>query len=100
VTEGDSAADLVLRATVSEIEQEKAPMELAAGDRNVLRLKMAGVTGSGPRRNVFADVVGPLEPAHFGTGNQLRVVGDAESFGQANRAIEPPPGPQRFVGGP
>jgi hypothetical protein len=100
VTEGDAAADLVLRATVSEIEQEKAPMELAAGDRNVLRLKMAGVTGSGPRRNVFADVVGPLEPAHFGTGNQLQVVGDAKSFGQANRAIEPPPGPQRFVGGP
>jgi len=100
LTEGDAAADLVLRATVSEIEQEKAPMELAAGDRNVLRLQMSGVTGSGQRRNVFADVVGPREPANFGTGNQLQVIGEARSFGQTNRAIEPPPGPQQFVGGP
>jgi hypothetical protein len=100
VTDGDAAADLVLRATVSEIEQEKAPMELAAGDRNVLRLKMAGVTGSGPRRNVFADVVGPLERANFGMGNQLQVVGEAGSFRQSNQAIEPPPRPQQFVGGP
>lgn len=74
-TEGEGAADLVMRATVSEIEQQKEPMELPAGDRNVLRLQMSGVTGSGQRRNVFADVVGPLEPANFGTGNQLQVVG-------------------------
>jgi len=75
VTAGDAAADLVVRATVSEIEQEKAPMELAAGDRNVLRLQMSGVTGSDHGRNVFADVVGPRDPANFGTGNQLQVVG-------------------------
>lgn len=99
-TEGDAAADLVLRATVSEVEQEKAPMELAAGDRNVLRVQMSDVTGSGQRRNVFEDVVGPLEPSNFGTGNQLQVVGQAGSFGQANRAIEPQPGPQHFVGDP
>jgi hypothetical protein len=99
MTEGDAAADLVLRATVSEIEQERAAMELAAGDRNVLRLQMSGVTGSGQRRNVFADVVGPLEPANFGTGNQLQVVGGSETFRRSNQSIEPPPGPQHFVGG-
>jgi hypothetical protein len=99
VTAEDVAADLVVRATVSEIEQGKAPMELAAGDRNVLRLRMSGVTGSGPRRNVFADVMGPREPADFGTGNRLQVVGEAGTFRQSNPAIEPPPGPQHFVGG-
>ena len=100
LTEGEAAADLVFRATVSEIEQEKAAMELAAGDRNVLRVQMSGVTGSGLRRNVFADVVGPLEPANFGTGNQLQVVGEAETFRRSNPSVEPPPGPQQFVGGP
>jgi len=100
LTEGEGAADLVLRAAVSEIEQEKGPMELAAGDRNLLRLRMSGVTGSGRRGNVFADVLGPREPANFGTGNQPQVVGEAESFRQANRAIDPSPGPQHFVGEP
>jgi hypothetical protein len=98
-TEGDGAADLVLRATVSEIEQERAPMELPAGDRNVLRVRMSGVTGSGQRRNVFAEVAGPRNPANFGIGNQLRVVGELETFRQSNRAIRPLPGPQYFSAG-
>jgi hypothetical protein len=57
----------------------------------VLRLQMSGVTGSGLRRNVFADVVGPVRPANFGTGNQLQVVGEAESFHRTNSSIEPLP---------
>jgi hypothetical protein len=60
---------------------------------------MSGVTGSGPRRNAFADVMGPREPADFGTGNRLQVVGEAGTFRQSNPGIEPPPGPQYFVGG-
>ena len=73
VTPADDAADLVLQATLSETGQAGGPGEFPAGDRNVLRVEMSGVTGSGPRRNVFADVVGPLQPANFGTGNRLEV---------------------------
>jgi len=65
----------------------------------VLRLQMSGVAGSGLRRNVFADVVGPVQPANFGTGNQLQVVGESETFRRSNRSIEPSPDARHFVGG-
>jgi len=74
-TPGEDAADMVLQAALSETGQAGGPGEFPAGDRNVLRLQMSGVAGSGLRRNVFADVVGPVQPANFGTGNQLQVVG-------------------------
>ena len=74
-TRGEDAADMVLQAALSETGQAGGPGEFPAGDRNVLRLQMSGVAGSGLRRNVFADVVGPVQPANFGTGNQLQVVG-------------------------
>jgi hypothetical protein len=47
VTQGEDAADLVLQAALSEIDQASGPGEFPAGDRNVLRLQMSGVTGSG-----------------------------------------------------
>lgn len=75
VTPGEGDADFVLQATLSETGQAGGPGEFPAGDRNVLRLQMTGVTGSGSRRNVFADVVGPVQPANFGTGNRLEIVG-------------------------
>jgi hypothetical protein len=99
VTPAEEAADFVLQAALGETGQGGGPGEFPAGDRNVLHLQMSGVTGSGARRNVFADVVGPVQPANFGTGNRLQVAGDAETFRQSNRAIEPPPGPGQFVGG-
>ena len=99
VTPAEDAADLVLQATLSETGQAGGPGEFPAGDRNVLRLEMAGVTGSGPRRNVFADVVGPVQPANFGTGNRLQVVGGPDAFRQSNSSIEPQPGTHHFVGG-
>jgi hypothetical protein len=99
VTQGDGAADLVLQAALSEISQASGPGEFPAGDRNVLRLQMSGVTGSGQRRNVFADVVGPQQPANRGTGNRLEIAGEVATFRQANPAIEPPPDPKYFVGG-
>lgn len=98
VTPDEEAADIVLQATLSEAGQAGGPAEFPAGDRNVLRLQMSGVTGSGPRRNVFADVVGPVKPANFGTGNQLQVFGEAETFRRSNPSIEPPPDAQHFVG--
>jgi len=99
VTPGEDAADLVLQAALSETGQAGGPGEFPAGDRNVLRLQMSGVTGSGWRRNVFADAVGPLQPANFGSDNRLEVVGEVATFLQSNRAIEPPPDAQHFVGG-
>lgn len=99
VTPAEEAADFVLQATLSETGQAGGPGEFAAGDRNVLRLQMSGVTGSGPRRNVFADVVGPVQPANFGAGNRLQVVGEPEAFRQSNPSIEPLPKAQHFVGG-
>jgi hypothetical protein len=98
VTQSDDAADLVLQAALSEIGQASGPGEFPAGDRNVLRLQMSGVTGSGQRRNVFADVVGPQQPANRGTGNRLEIAGEVATFRQANPAIEPPPDPRYFVG--
>jgi hypothetical protein len=74
VTPGEGDADFVLQAALSETGQAGGPGEFAAGDRNVLRLQMSGVTGSGSRRNIFADVVGPVQPANFGTGNRLEIV--------------------------
>ena len=65
----------MLQATLSETGQAGGAGEFPAGDRNVLRVEMSGVTGSGPRRNVFADVVGPSQPANFGTDNRLEIVG-------------------------
>lgn len=99
VTPGEEAADFVLQATLSETGQAGGPGEFPAGDRNVLRLQMSGVTGSGQRRNVFAHVVGPLQTANHGTGNRLEVAGDEATFLQSNRTIEPPPGPQYFAVG-
>jgi hypothetical protein len=99
VTPGEEAADFVMQATLSETGQAGGPGEFPAGDRNVLRLQMSGVTGSGPRRNVFADVVGPVQPANFGAGNQLQVVGEPEAFRRSNPSIEPPPDARHFVGG-
>ena len=75
VTPGESDADFVLQAALSETGQAGGPGEFPAGDRNVLRLEMSGVTGSGSRQNVFAEVVGPVQPANFGTGNRLEIVG-------------------------
>jgi hypothetical protein len=98
VTPGEDAADLVLQATLSETGQAGGPGEFPAGDRNGLRLKMSGVTGSGRRQNVFADVVGPVQPANFGTGNQLQIVGESEAFRRSNPSIEPPPDARHFVG--
>jgi hypothetical protein len=99
VTPGEEAADFLLQAALSETGQAGGSGEFPAGDRNVLRLLANSVVGSGPRRNGFAHVVGPRRPANHGTGNRLEIAGDGAAFRQSNRAIEPPPDPQFFVGG-
>ena len=98
VTQGEDAADLVLQAALSEISQASGPGEFPAGDRNVLRLQMSGVTGSGERRNVFADVVGPQQPANRGADNRLEIEGTRSVFVQANQSVDPVPDERLFLG--
>lgn len=99
-SDGEGAADLVLQGTMSEIEQAEGPGEFPAGHRNVLRVLMEDVSGSGERRNVYADVVGPAKLENQGVGNRLEFSGDATSFGRSNGGIEPLPDAQFFVGAP
>ena len=70
------------------------------GEGNVLRLLVRGVTGSGVRANVFADVLGPSGPLPVsGSTNRLELVGNPRAFERTNRAIEPAPGAEFFNGG-
>lgn len=73
---------------------------LAAGDSNTVRAELRGVTGSGRRSNMYANVAagfGPL-PAHLqGTGNRLEIVGDPRTFARTNRGINPAPGAEFFI---
>jgi len=94
---GEGAADLVLRAAASELERAGGLGDFPPGDRNILRMEIRDVTGGGPRRNVFAHVTGPAQPANQGTGNRLEIVGDAALFGQSTRDIDPPPDARFFV---
>ena len=75
---------------------------LAAGDGNTVRAELRGVTGSGRRSNVYANLAagfGPL-PAHLqGTGNRLEIVGNPQTFARTNRGIVPAPGPEFFIDG-
>jgi hypothetical protein len=61
---------------------------------------MEDVSGSGERRNVYADVVGPTRPENQGVGNRLEVTGDPTSCGRSNGGINPLPEAQFFVGAP
>jgi hypothetical protein len=75
---------------------------LVPGDGNTLRALMRGVTGSGSRSNVYADVLGPtgpLAPLFQGTGNRLEIAGNLHAFEQTNRGIDPAPGSEFFTGG-
>lgn len=74
---------------------------LVPGDGNRLRAVMRGVTASGPRSNVYANVLGPtgpLSPELQGIGNRLRIAGSLRAFARANRAIDPSPGAEFFTG--
>jgi hypothetical protein len=75
---------------------------LVPGDGNILRAVIRGMTGSGPRSNVYADALGPagpLAPEFQGSGNRLKIVGTLKDFARTNRRINPRPGVQHFTGG-
>ena len=71
---------------------------LVPGDGNTLRAVMRGVTGSGLRSNVYADVLGPTGPVipTTGTGNRIEIAGSLQAFTRTNRAIDPAPAPEFF----
>jgi hypothetical protein len=73
---------------------------LVPGDGNVIRAVIRGVTASGPRSNVYANVLGPTGPLfpELGTGNRLEIVGSERAFARTNRAIDPAPGAEFFTG--
>jgi serine/threonine protein kinase len=74
---------------------------LVAGDGNTVRVEMRGVRASGMMGNTYANAAGfegPLGAELEGRANRLEIVGDPQSFAQTNRGIEPPPGPEFFVG--
>jgi hypothetical protein len=75
---------------------------LDPGDGNTLRALMRGVTASGMRSNVYADLLGPTGPLTIGPdaiGNRLEIVGSPRAFARTNRAIDPAPSAEFFMGG-
>lgn len=72
---------------------------LVPGDGNTLRAVIRGVTASGARSNVYADVLAGSVASELGTGNRFEVVGNLQAFAQTNRGIDPAPGAEFFKGG-
>lgn len=74
---------------------------LFPGDGNRVRAVVRGVTGSGPRSNLYANSAGPsgsLPPEIQGSDNRLEIVGSPEAFARTNQGIDPPPGAEHFSG--
>jgi hypothetical protein len=55
-------------------------------------------TGSGPRANLYANVLGPLYPENFGEGNRLEFVRTLAAFEESNAGIDPAPPASFFTG--
>ncbi|HTK48605.1 MAG TPA: hypothetical protein VL328_11585 [Gemmatimonadaceae bacterium] len=89
--EGTDVADFQLAGGFS------ADASVAPGDGNTLRALLRGVTGSGARANVYADLLGPGGPLPAGTsGNRLEIVGNPREFTRTNYGIDPSPDVQFF----
>jgi hypothetical protein len=90
------ASDLVLAGAASMCACESP--EFRAGDRNVVRVSLRDSTGSGPRDNVYANVLGPTPPGNLGAGNRLAFAGTPAAFAASNHDIDPAPDASFFVG--
>jgi len=99
-TEGTGAADLRWYGALSE-PPPGGGERLPPGGHNVLTARIAGVLGSGPRVNGFADLQGPAGSGNDEVaGNRLVVEGSREAFLRDNRDILPGPGETHFLTGP
>jgi hypothetical protein len=86
--------DTTLHTTVADLElygAQSLVASAAVGDRNVLTVVMARVSGSGLRTNVYADSSNGL-----GTGNRLVIEGSLQAFEQRNPEILPLPPANHF----
>ena len=90
------ASDLVLAGAASVCFCESS--EFRPGDRDVVRISLRDSIGSGPRDNVYTDVLGPTLPGNLGTGNRLAFAGTPADFAASNRRIDPAPDASSFVG--
>lgn len=87
-------ADLALEGAFS------ANNALVPGDGNTVHAIIQGVTGSGPRFNVYTHAMGPSGPLPAGlegTGNRLEIAGTLIAFASTIRGIDPLPGPELFT---
>ena len=89
-TEGDGAADLVLRGAVADPGPQN-DLRLAPGERNLVRAELRGVVGSGPRANRYVDCDCPPGQPLDGNGNRVLIEGEASGFATANSRLQPPP---------
>jgi hypothetical protein len=71
---------------------------VSTGDENTVHVLLNQATGSGARANQYAHSSTP-SMGNPGVGNQLEIVGNANSFDQTNQNFFPPPPAQFFTGG-
>jgi hypothetical protein len=96
-TEGDGAADFALQGALSE-DARVVGRAFPAGDRNVLRVRMRGVTGSSAvRANQYANAFGPSDEADRGIDNRLEIAGTAADFARDNSNISAAPPANFFM---
>jgi hypothetical protein len=95
---GEGAADLSLHGALSESESgnETRPDAPMNAQGNVLRVSIQGSTGSGPRRNVYANawLSGDADTAGR---NRLEFAGSRAAFLESNADFTPAPDARHFL---
>jgi hypothetical protein len=71
---------------------------VSTGDENTVHVLLNQATGSGARANQYAHS-STASMGNPGVGNQLEIVGNANSFDQTNQNFFPPPPAEFFTGG-
>jgi hypothetical protein len=87
-TRGAQAADVQFYAALA---GRTGTESHTVGLNNVLRVRMSGTAGSGPRDNIYALQSGPGSPTRSDDGNRIEIVGTPDSFARMNTHLEPPP---------
>jgi len=99
-TVGPGAADFAIYAA-----QAASPdATLPVGERNVVRVRMRAVDGSGARANEYAErkpvgsnASNSTDGRNKADTNRIEFVGNASEFRHVNANVDPPPAPDRFV---
>jgi hypothetical protein len=96
-TPASGGADLVLHGALAEPDPGLGTA-FRVGDRNVLRVRLHGATGSGMRANVYEADSGAAAPAPGDADNRLEIAGTSAKFTSRNTGFEPEPPESYFVG--